>query len=463
MADLQYANRKPVVPLYKAVGNEGLTSIKTLLNTTSQTALFDCFELKQTGLTGNLELVLSQEIYENLKYQDILLKNGSSLSNIINISQPTTVLPELPIGTYTLQFPTTTNGKHSINKPYVTIKSGTTTQPLIKYEHRVGCELASQKINMGGLNGVFATIRVDTARSNIHVNVSSTAPHSYFPGRLFASITIKDRDQRIVFFKEMPGTDTKLSSDSIPYGPGYTLELFNEEPSRLTMSRSEKLILDTNAKHQHLSLTPQGLYNKKLSTPTGDNLEIKIEQAAFSFNQEKHQLLYNKHPIKDEIFLAIDTFNEPRRTQLFEKYSTLNPFNNLQPAALTGQKLKWELKGLSYTIAQIDIDLTLQKIDVRAYRQKPHGYFNSIYLALWVVTKEGTIRLCQEYRGNVLCEDYSASLPFRPGDEIRILHLEPSRSLLTDTQTKKLIPVNQIQVLRVQADNQLALMMPSLD
>lgn len=463
MANLQYANHKPVMPLYKAVRNEELESTKILLNATSQTDLFDCLELKKTGLTGSLELNLSQEAYDDLKHQDILLKAGSSLSTILNISQPTTVLPGLPIGSYTLQLPTTTNGKHAINQRYVTIKSGTTTQTLIEYEHRTGCELASQKINMDGLNNIFATIRVDTARSNIHVDVSYTQPHSYFPGRLFASITIKDRDQHIVFFKEIPGTNAILSSDSIPYGPGYTLELFNEEPSRLTMSPTGELILDTNDKHQLLSPTPQGLYNRKLSTPTSDNLETRIEQAATIFNQEKHQLLYKKHPLKEEIFLAIDTFNEPRRTQLIDKYSTLNPFNNLAPAEMIGQKLKWELKGLTYTIAQIDIDLTLQKIDVRAYRQTPHGYFNNIYLALWVVTKEGHIRLCQEYRGNVLCEDYSGSFPFNPGDEIWSLHLEPTRSLLTDTQTNRLIPVNQIQVLRVQADNQVALMKPSLD
>lgn len=461
MAGVQYGNRKPVMPLYKVVGAEGLDSAKTLLNTISQTALFDCSELRQTGRTGNLELILSQEVYENLKHQDILLKNGSNLTTITNISKSTIALQKLPIGSYSLQFPTTTNGKYSITQRYVTIKSDTTTQTRIEYEHQTGCHLASQQINIGGLNGVFATIIVDTARSNIRVNVNSTNPHSYFSGRLFASITIKDRNQRIVFFKEMPGTNTILSSDSISYGPGYTIELFNEEPSRLSMTPSDSLILDTNDKHQHLSLTPQGLYNKKLSTPTGDNLETKIEQAADFFNQEKHQLLYDKHPFKEEIFLAIDTFNEPRRTQLLENYSTLNPFKNLRPTPLTGLKLKWELRGLSYTIAQIDIDLALQKIDIRAWRQIPHNYFNNIYLALWVVTKEGNIRLCQEYRGNVLCEDYYASLPFTPGDEIRILHLESSRSLLTDMQTNELIPVSQIQVLRAQENNQLALMTPS--
>jgi len=456
---LQYSNHKPLVPLYKTIEKNNIDAIKLKLKLSSQTSLTDCIELKQTDLSGNLELQLNKTVYEEIKNKEILLKNGSNLSTIIQIIQPTTTINNLPIGNYTLLCPTAPNGKYIINTQYITIQSNSTTKIELEYHYKTGCSIASQQIQLGGLSGIFSTINVDTGYNKITIDVTQPSPHSYFKDQIYATITIKDRNQRIVFYKEMPGINTTPSTNQIPYGTGYTLEIFHQEPSRLSISPSDNLTIDTNDKNNLLDITIQGLYNRKLSTPTDENLAITIEKATTLLVTKKHQLLYDRHPLKEDIYLAIETFNIPIRSQLLERCKILNPFHESnQSTVLIGDIFSWHQYGLSYPIAHINIDLPLHHVYIETFTVKPHNYFNSIYLAIWVINKEGNILLCQEFHGNTVAEASSITLPFHEGYELRVLHLEPSRSPLTDLRTNVQTQVNQIQAVRALEGNRIQVM-----
>lgn len=67
---------------------------------------------------------------------------------------------------------------------------------------------------------------------------------------------------------------------------------------------------------------------------------------------------------------------------------------------------------------------------------------------MWVRTATGEVLYSQELRGDVQAEPSYVTLPFVEGSTVSVLHLEPVRSVIVNTDTQAQYPVKQIHVVR---------------
>ncbi|MEX0633202.1 hypothetical protein M8494_18640 [Serratia ureilytica] len=74
----------------------------------------------------------------------------------------------------------------------------------LRFERKAASPIVSQEIALLGLSdAVFATVVVDRAKGAVVVDVTSTTPHSYFPGETYARVTLRDRQGAVRFTKEI--------------------------------------------------------------------------------------------------------------------------------------------------------------------------------------------------------------------------------------------------------------------
>lgn len=452
-----YLNGKPAYPLYKLVQKEQLDDIIKTLKLNSRLALVDTPTLKATALTGSIVLILEENLFNQISHQEILLRDGTNLSFVVPITTPTITIEHLPIGVYTLQAPSSIDCRLIVTTHHVEVKSNTKNTVKLSHHYRAGTALAIQTIELNGLSGKFGSIEVNNEYSHIFIDINSVEPHSYFPGKIFTTISIKDRNQNIVFHKELMGDDQKPSIDKILFGPAYTLEIFHEEPSRNNIFPESHAVIDKDNKLSIFELTRQGLKNKNLNTPVEENLETRIEDAAAKSRAVPHLFLHKHHPDRDNISLAIDSFNPTKKAELEEKYKDLYlSHQNTIPKVVTGNRFSWNQYGLvELNPIEIEFNLEPETITIKYGAIIPHSYFSSIYLAIWVHDENNNTLLCQEFRGDVQTLAFSQSLPFKQGSKISILHLEPARAPIINLETGEQYQVMQRHCVRALGQNRL--------
>lgn len=440
----RYANRIPVYPLYKLAPREKLSSLVKQLNLASRIDLIDNIALKDAGLMGNVELVLDNKLYDAFYTKDFLLRNGTNLSTIININAQKITVPNLAAGVYTLQAPSICNGKLYTTTQHIDVRGDITNSINIEYKYISGAKLASQTIELYGLYTRFVSIEIDPGEDCITIDIHANAPHSYYADRIYSSITIKDRHQRTVFQQVLHGNSVTTTKEKITAAPDYTIEIFHAEPSRNKIFPASELVLDAKNTLVILTMTPQGLYNKQIGTPTGENLAREIEKLSATINAQPHFLLYRDHPLLDELYVAINSFNDVKHNQLLEKYKDLYlKHQNSESRFVTGTNFSWNQGAHGGNIATIEFNLAQEIINIEVYPAAPHVSFASVYLAIWIHNKKGNILFCQELRGTSIAEHTSLSLPFTQGSEINIFHAEHTRSPIINQTTKEQYEIKQ--------------------
>ncbi|MHC8386172.1 putative mucin/carbohydrate-binding domain-containing protein [Pseudomonas sp. LB3P14] len=451
----RYSNRKPVYPLYKLIPKEKIDDIQKQLNLISRLDLVDTRALKITGLTGTIELILDKILFQAFSNQDFLLKHGSNLSTIMNITSERVLITDIPIGIYSLQAPSANNGKPHILTHYIEVKPDTTNTIKIEYEYLSGIKLASQKIHLHGMLGQFATIDLECGNYNITVNIGTTMPHRWLT-ELYASIIIKDSQQQIIFQKDIRGDNTTPSTDKIPVNPDYTMELYHRETMRPNkiVPKSDLVLHWENT--SYLTITPQGLYNKDLDTPVGENLKSTIEYVANILRSEPHSLLHRNHSLKDEIYAAIDSFDDTERDLLQKKYKDIYlTHQNTEPTIVTASSFTWHQGARNGDIAKIDINLKTETIDIEVFETIPDSDFTGIYLAIWIYNETGNVLFCQELYGNITAEHTLVRLPFKKNYEVSVFHWEPKRSPIINMETSEQYEVMQRHCVRALTANSL--------
>jgi hypothetical protein len=441
----QYSNRKPVCPLYKLVPKEIAADLVRKLGLGSRLDLIDNLDLKEHGLMGNIELLLDKKLFDEFKTKDFMLRNGTNVTSIVNISSQKILISNIPAGIYTLQAPSASNGKLSISTQYIEVKTNTTNIINIEYQYTPGVRLASQTIQLNGLYGEFALIDIDSAKDNIGINIHAERPHIYFGDQLYASITIRDKRQRILFKSELQGNSIQSTKLTIPAAADYTIEIFHAEPGRNMIFPASDAVLSPDKKNITLTMTAQGLNNIEMDTPVEKNLEQEIDKLATMIKTQPHMLLYRDHPLLDDLYVAIDSFNKKEHSRMVEKFKDMYvSHQNTQTRIVAGTNFTWQQRVLgNETIANIEFNLTQRTVHIEVYPYIPHSYFVSIYVAIWAHNKNGNLLFCQELRGNSLAEHTSISLPFPEGSEINIFHAEPSRSPIINQDTKEQYEVMQ--------------------
>ena len=445
-----YGNFRPCCPLYRVVPPEQLAYLQQQLNLKTPFSLVDCLSLNVTDLKGDLTLEMTNQAYLENKNKSVILRTGSNQSHIVKVTSPVLELKGLPIGVYNLQHPAVPSGVRTINHNYLEVSANMNNNVSLDYAYAQGTSLASQKIEFFGLYGLFAVLNVDMEFHRATFNVLRAEPHSYYGTSVYAGISVEDINGFVLFDLSIPGKGAVVFVHEFLIGPGCTVTIHHKEPSRLSETPNLQPFIDKASVDNTLTVTVQGLRNLKLDNRPANNLKTRIALAADEIRKTPHLLLHaGSSPVMD-VLAAINTFESPERDQLLESIRDLIVFyGDTGDAGVAGSYFTWRQSGVGQgTVADIKIDTVTQQVAIEVLAAKPHGYFPSIYIAMWVRTATGEVLYSQELRGDVQAEPSYVTLPFVEGSTVSVLHLEPVRSVIVNTDTQAQYPVRQIHVVR---------------
>lgn len=198
-----FSHAKAVYPLYQLVDAQSLPAVQAQLKLDSSLRLVDSCQLKASGLKGDVALSLDIDDFAQIYGEDLVLMEGARYAYKVRIDAPTLALNALPIGVYTLRLPTGKDRKYRPTAGYLTVKQGKNAVTL-RFERKAASPIVSQEIALLGLSdAVFATVVADRAKGAVVVDVTSTTPHSYFPGETYARVTLRDRQGAVRFTKQL--------------------------------------------------------------------------------------------------------------------------------------------------------------------------------------------------------------------------------------------------------------------
>lgn len=423
-----YSNATPVFPLYLLVSQQALRQVQELLGLRSPLNLVSCAELAVTGLTGDVSFNFEEPVYHELVGKVFLLRDGKGTARILKLTSARVVVNGLPVGLYVLQLPEAASGGYQCVTRYAVVKSGRSDVDCI-YVRKYASALANQVVYLKGLSGVFCTVVVDVSRGTMVVDVVSESPHSYFVGEVYATVSLRDDRGSVVFSRTMMGDKTALFYREFAIEKDFTVEILHKEPSRLTVSNSAaSQLIDGVSQTNRLKITVQGLVNVEIGTDPGENLKSEIEKCAGIFEQFPHLVLHADYPVKQDLKQAINSFAEPIRSQLFERYRAVGFLPPAFNRSLFGSVMTWGLEGNGgRDIGYLKMKLAVQSLDIVFSGGAPHEYFSSVYMSVVVKSASGEIVYFRELRGDESAEASTVTLPFAPGSTVSVMHREPTR------------------------------------
>ncbi|EGY29615.1 Viral enhancin protein, partial [Candidatus Regiella insecticola 5.15] len=108
----------------------------------------------------------------------------------------------------------------------------------------------------------IAYVAIDEIHSMLYVDVygGATGIHDYFKDKTYAEIRIRNNAGKVIFEKEIKGTEMVSSREDIPFTEGYQLEIYHAEAETGLMPTSGVLDgLVPNAKTNRFIMTKTGL------------------------------------------------------------------------------------------------------------------------------------------------------------------------------------------------------------
>lgn len=454
---LFHSNAAPCAPLYRFVSAEQLTSIQQRLKLKTPFSLVDCQALKVTDLKGDLTIFISGLDYEEHKNKSILLRDGSNMSRVVNISSREVLLKSLPVGVYAVVPPTGVSPFQNSSCHYVDVRAQMNSSVELGYVESHGTSLASQSIEFFGLYGKFATLSIDVKRHRAVFNVVQANPHSGFGPIPYAAVNVRDINGFVLFDLTIPAVGALLSEAEFSIAPGCTVRIYHRESSRLVELPKFQPFLDLTVPDNELEITSQGLRNLSLNNQPGDSLKDRIAIAVDDIRKNPHIVLHAGHPQIKDFLVAIETFDPVERLQFLQRYRDLIVlYSDTGGAVVSSGYVSWRLPGNgNFTVADIRINPVSQQIAIEVVGRLPHSLFQKVYLAIWVRTVEGRVLFSQEIRGDIWAEPSYTLLSFPTGSTVSVFHLEPTRAELVDTDTQARYPVEQIHIIRSLGDGKL--------
>lgn len=451
-----FSHARAVYPLYQLVDASQLEAVKNQLKLDSSLRLVDAAQLKATGLKGNVSLHFDIDDFTQIYGEDLILMEGARYAYKTRINSPTIELSELPIGVYTLRLPTGKNYKYHPTTSYLIVKQGNNAAE-IHFVKKISSPIISQEVKLLGLSdAVFATLLVDRARGKLVIDVTSTTPHSYFPGVTYAKITVRDAQGKVIFSKDIHGTNASLSNDELTFSVGDQIEIYHKEPGRVRVSPAYSGIIDTKNNINVLTIVESGLKNAALQGDPVEALLMRLESAAIDLrgNFQAYHAVFSS--FKDDIYLAIDTFSNPLRELLLEGYKDCLPADNTPPSDKVGNAFTFAGKG--YSDRQFltgTLNLVNKTLTVKIEAGIAHHYFHGVYASLIYEDADGNSLYHEEVIGSQTQQIRSVVLPLSGygGEVIRLYHEEPKNRLIitNDMQELQLSENGKQQTYRITA------------
>ena len=441
-----FSNAPLAYPLYLLLHEAHLEQVQALLQLRSPLHLVTIDQLAATGMVGQVQLQFDDDIFASVSGKVLLLKDGLGKSLIFKITRQLLVIGPLPIGAYRLQLPAAVDGDYQSTNDYISVSSALTLVHLA-YVKKYASALADQKIYLRGLQGVFCALTVNVSNGSLTIRLIHIDPHVYFNDEVYAGITVRNSQGHLVFSREILGRGNALFSQELSVASGFTIEILHREPSRLEISGSlASPVIDTTAQINLLTMTAQGLVNASLGTRAGDNLQVEMQETAELFERNPHWALHDDFPLKQDFKRAINTFDEPLRSQLFERYRALEFTPPMNDRTLAGDRMKWSLEGnAARKLGDITVDLNSRNVRLAFLQATPHEYFASVYLSVMLKSDTGEIRYLREFRGDVVAREELLTLPLNLGDTLTVMHREPSRAGIEVNSNGRKVPVRLVQ------------------
>ncbi|MBF7982782.1 MULTISPECIES: putative mucin/carbohydrate-binding domain-containing protein [Rahnella] len=330
-----FNNGEPAYPLSELVSADQATALKTSLKLPSVLSLVTATQLTSAALKGDLTLTFNIDDIAQIKGEKtfLLLNDASQPVQTGTPDGNSLTFSQIPVGAYKLQTPTGKSVKYFQDNHYAIVKNGANAQT-INYVAKAGAVLASQSFSFLGLGGSpFCSLKVDQVKQTVVIDVTSTSPHSYFPGEAYAKVEIYDLSGNIVFTRTMNGDKTTLSHDEVPFSANYRIDIFHAEtPSRLKLSPSFAGVINTKSSNNSFTVTPAGLINVSLQNDPFAPLVASIAKQAEMVRANPAMLAAEYASSKDDIFMAVSLFGSPQKEQLLEDYhDVISTHNNLEP------------------------------------------------------------------------------------------------------------------------------------
>ncbi|HAT3674738.1 TPA: peptidase M60 viral enhancin protein [Serratia marcescens] len=427
-----FSHAKAVYPLYQLVDAQSLPAVQAQLKLDSSLRLVDSSQLKASGLKGDVALSLDIDDFAQIYGEDLVLMEGARYAHKVRIDAPTLALNALPIGVYTLRLPTGKDRKYRPTAGYLTVKQGKNAVTL-RFERKAASPIVSQEIALLGLSdAVFATVVVDRAKGAVVVDVTSTTPHSYFPGETYARVTLRDRQGAVRFTKEIQGTQATLSHDELPFAEGDDIEIYHVEPSRVRLNPAAAGVIDNKNKTNVLRIEKSGLKNPALPGDPEQALLARLEQAAQRLRRLLPAYYAPSSSFKDDIYLAIGAFAEPQRESLLATYRDCLPADNTPPDANVGNAFTVVCKGIGdRQFLTGAVDLVKKTVTVTLAAGIAHHYFADSYAFLSVTDADGNTLLSYDVIGsqNQPAKTWVLPLSGYGGEVIHLRHEEPDNRL----------------------------------
>lgn len=438
-----YSGAPLVYPLYLLLRPNELEHAQALFGLRSplhlvSSALF--------AFTSTIAFSFDDETYNRIAGKVLLIKDGVGQARIVRVTSKMIQGVRLPIGVYRLQLPSAVDGEYQSVHYHVVIGRDESLLDC-SYVRKHASALADQQISLGGLGGVFCTLTVDVSTGRLLSRLFQKAPHVYFKDQVYAHVTVKDAQGATVYHREMLGENNTLFSDEVPIAQNFSIEILHKEPSRLkVLNSSASAVIDEGAQINTLKVTAQGLVNESLDTRADENLQDEMQRTAELFERSPHLVLHNEFPLKEDFKRAINTFCEPARSELFERYRTLEFFPPDNARAISGDRMKWSLEGNGgRALGSITFDLNERTVRLAFVEVVPHEYFASTYMSVMLKSRTGEVRYLREFRGNVLARSEFTLMPLNQGDTLSVMHREPSRNGIEVNSNGGQIPVGLVQ------------------
>lgn len=342
-----FSNSQAVYPLSALVNESHATALKTSLNLHNTLSLVTPDQLASASVKSDVTITLNIDDIAQIKGEEALIiqDDVSQPLRRVVIDSPILTLSQLRVGVYKLHLPTGKSVKYQIDDHYAVIKQGENAQT-INYAAKLGSPLADQVFYFLGLgDDVFCSLKVDHARQRITLNVTSTSPHSYFPGVAYAKVEIYDVQGNIVLNRTMNGDKTTLLHDEIPFEANYRIAIFHQETSgRLKLTPASTGVINTKSNNNTFVITSAGVVNEALQNDPFASLTLAISNRADKVRAIPAMLSADYASSKDDIYTAIALFPSPQKEQLLETYkdviSTNNSLKTPQDASAEGFTLK---------------------------------------------------------------------------------------------------------------------------
>ncbi|UQS82824.1 M60 family metallopeptidase [Bombilactobacillus folatiphilus] len=300
------ASLADVIPKSQLPRAHALLDDKIMIN--SNFEMVQDQDIVPMDLHGNLTLKLNADDLKQLAGTKVSLKDGAQVVATQTINGDTVNFKNIANGVYTLDFAGKQMDNYLPDQNYVYVKEANNTAN-VKLTKINNSSLTNQELDLLGLSDVkFATLKTNLNNRQAVLDVLKSSPHNRYVGETYAKITVKDSDNKVKFNRTILGTNNQTGTTKIPLAVGDTIEVYHAETR--TRLRSSDNIIDKTKTTNQWTVTKWGLQNKTLKNDPQQDLIKKITQQSSQLQNDPADT-----PAKKNLLVAIDSLNEPYKTQ----------------------------------------------------------------------------------------------------------------------------------------------------